>query len=839
MNLDEGYTDDLELENALPLHGLSQNLSAASSMNTGNLGILAGISSPQDCEELAYRLLASLPRSRLATIQRRIAPLLQFDVVGSLPAEVSLQIFSHLPFPSLLACNLVSRRWNSLANDQTLWKTLCRARGWVWRQPARIPPLDQTTQHRVNEVFEDSDDEGMGDSDEEAEVEEVADSLILTGLEAAKAELTLMHAELDSGFASMSFERAPLFNAFLRSKSTGTTSLSSISSTTQSTGTIASSSSLQQSNPLNNSVDRQRMDTSSQAYPFSFGSDAKGKGPMTAKDVKDVSLHRHSAPVGFSPSNTPTHLKPNYKLLYLTHVKLQHRILTSSYRLSTLQSRNGATQPGTSTQNTPNPHTNTIYCLQLYTYASSGKQVLFTGSRDKTIREWNLSTGVVERVIGGVHTSSVLSICVANGLLASAGSDRRVVVWDLGELDSGADRLGDVNNRSTVVGPGGLRVLKVIEDHEDSVLCVRFDKERLVSCSKDRTVRTYPFPELEPQYVLSAHRAAVNAISISPTLIVSGSGDRSIRLWDATTGALLRTFENHHSRGIASIDFRPPYVLSGSSDKHLRIFDITTLQGWSTSPDAHQHSHSPATGASTGSSTNASNILPLPLSLLGPTPLTPQTGTSGFFPLALPFSSVDDEDDLLAFTYPYSSSHGRSSVACQVCGSTSTVPVYGGSSSAENACHNVYNDFGGFDSHGFGNSSGSAGSSSGSTSGAAVNFAGTGLMMIGPGGKRFVPGVGRAGFVGGFGGAGRSAIHMDLVRSVAFGEDFVLSGSYDLSIKVWDRKTGALIADLTGGHTGRIFCIGFDCTKIVSCGEDQRICIWDFSHGIDTSFIQL
>jgi len=32
--------------------------------------------------ELVYRLLAFLPRSRLATIQRRIAPLLQFDVVG-------------------------------------------------------------------------------------------------------------------------------------------------------------------------------------------------------------------------------------------------------------------------------------------------------------------------------------------------------------------------------------------------------------------------------------------------------------------------------------------------------------------------------------------------------------------------------------------------------------------------------------------------------------------------------------------------------------------------------------------------------------------------------------
>ena len=32
--------------------------------------------------------------------------------------------------------------------------------------------------------------------------------------------------------------------------------------------------------------------------------------------------------------------------------------------------------------------------------------------------------------------------------------------------------------------------------------------------------------------------------------------------------------------------------------------------------------------------------------------------------------------------------------------------------------------------------------------------------------------------------------------------------------QVWDRTTGALVADLAGGHTGRIFCIGFDCTKV-------------------------
>ncbi|EEB95397.1 hypothetical protein MPER_05640, partial [Moniliophthora perniciosa FA553] len=81
MNQDEGYTDELELDVAnatlTPLHLWSQ-----AAANAGKMDLLAGLGSAQDCEELAYRLLASLPRSRLATIQRRIAPLLQFDVVG-------------------------------------------------------------------------------------------------------------------------------------------------------------------------------------------------------------------------------------------------------------------------------------------------------------------------------------------------------------------------------------------------------------------------------------------------------------------------------------------------------------------------------------------------------------------------------------------------------------------------------------------------------------------------------------------------------------------------------------------------------------------------------------
>jgi F-box and WD-40 domain protein 1/11 len=83
-----------------------------------------------------------------------------------------------------------------------------------------------------------------------------------------------------------------------------------------------------------------------------------------------------------------------------------------------------------------------------------------------------------------------------------------------------------------------------------------------------------------------------------------------------------------------------------------------------------------------------------------------------------------------------------------------------------------------------------------------------------------------------------TATHTNLVRSVILGPEFIITGSYDLSIKIWCRQTGMLISDLTGGHIGKIFCVAADRTKVVSCGEDMRICVWDFGVGIETGYVK-
>ncbi|KXN91414.1 F-box/WD repeat-containing protein 1A [Leucoagaricus sp. SymC.cos] len=494
------------------------------------------LGSVQEHEDFMYQLLSSMPRSQLSSLQRRIAPLLQFDVVGSLPTEVALQIFSNLPPHTLLICALVSKRWNVLANDQSLWKALCHAQGWEWRQPpeasSAVEEGSSGGSHARAGAFgagaeAEDEDEGMGDSDDDEHVP------------AAAGGDSFMDYDIDSGFAS---------GSILMHQPSASNSVARL-----------------MGNPPSPSRARRHTAYIPQLRRNRSSHKSRYSAPVNLPSF--LSLSRSSS------FNDPT--KPDFKRLYRTHTHLHNRFLTSSYRLSVIQTRGSP----------PNGHANMIYCVQLYTYPTTNHQVIFTGSRDKTIREWSLCTGEVERVFGGVHTESVLSLCARNGWMVSAGSDWRVILWNLDNRSVGKGK-GIDGNRS-----GGSAVVKVLRDHADSVLCVRFDDERLVSCSKDRTVRVYTFPGLELLHVLGGHRAAVNAISLSKDYVVSGSGDRSMNVWDVKTGKLIRTFEDHHTRGIASIDFKPPYIVSGSSDKHIRLVDMKTSQGWSTSPEYDTTSH--------------------------------------------------------------------------------------------------------------------------------------------------------------------------------------------------------------------------------------------------------
>jgi F-box and WD-40 domain protein 1/11 len=242
-------------------------------------------------------------------------------------------------------------------------------------------------------------------------------------------------------------------------------------------------------------------------------------------------------------------------------------------------------------------HRECVYAIQF-----EGKW-LVSGSRDRTVRVWNLDTKRLWHPPLMGHIKSVLCLQFdprpEEDVIISGSSDRTVIIWKF----------------ST-----GEMIHQITKAHADSVLNLKFDHRYLVTCSKDRTVKvwnrrdllpnsknyplvcrgagaTYPsyiidlnevapsmleagiandqIKALEPYTLLmtiEGHGAAVNAMQIHGDDIVTASGDRMIKVWNIRTGACSKTLMGHE-KGIACVEFDSRRIISGSNDNTVRVYD--------------------------------------------------------------------------------------------------------------------------------------------------------------------------------------------------------------------------------------------------------------------------
>ncbi|ETO30147.1 WD-40 repeat-containing protein, partial [Reticulomyxa filosa] len=124
--------------------------------------------------------------------------------------------------------------------------------------------------------------------------------------------------------------------------------------------------------------------------------------------------------------------------------------------------------------------------------------------------------------------------------------------------------------------------LKTFIGHSDYVKSATFspDGNTIASCSEDRTIILWNITTGDIKNILKGHTNDVNDINFSPKgdQIVSCSADNTIRLWDTKLGIEIKKLTGH-SHNITSVNFSPRdnKIVSSSWDRTIRIWDLNYI----------------------------------------------------------------------------------------------------------------------------------------------------------------------------------------------------------------------------------------------------------------------
>lgn len=110
------------------------------------------------------------------------------------------------------------------------------------------------------------------------------------------------------------------------------------------------------------------------------------------------------------------------------------------------------------------------------------------------------------------------------------------------------------------------------------------DGRTIASGSGDRTVRLWDIEASQNILTLSIEDG-VTTVAISPDTkyVAAGSLDKSVRVWDAATGYLVERLEgpDGHKDSVYSVAFAPngKDLVSGSLDKTIKMWELVAPRG--------------------------------------------------------------------------------------------------------------------------------------------------------------------------------------------------------------------------------------------------------------------
>lgn len=254
-------------------------------------------------------------------------------------------------------------------------------------------------------------------------------------------------------------------------------------------------------------------------------------------------------------------------------------------------------------------HTEYVICLAFH------DKFLVSGSADKTVRKWCLTTYETLFVYEG-HQDRISRVLCAGDFMFSTSADKTIRVWTM--MTHEDMKMHDVNIRN-------------LEGHKKAVFSVVFipsedspldgktlkTKDTVITGSSDHTAIIWSLKAGKPIYHLKAHKGTVNALVVDPEgkVLFTGGGDGLICSWDIATGTCKKKMLGHegaiismighnkmlyscsadqtarawimefgecikvyrgHTHTVTCIKYHDGYIYTGCSDQNARMFKART-----------------------------------------------------------------------------------------------------------------------------------------------------------------------------------------------------------------------------------------------------------------------
>ncbi|XP_057217624.1 kinesin-like protein KIF21B isoform X3 [Triplophysa rosa] len=239
-------------------------------------------------------------------------------------------------------------------------------------------------------------------------------------------------------------------------------------------------------------------------------------------------------------------------------------------------------------------HTKPVLCLD------ATDELLFTGSKDRTCKMWNLVTGQEIVTLKG-HPNNVVSVKYCrNSCLVFTVSTSYIKVWDIrdsakcvrtftssGQVVSG-DACAGTTTRTITTAQGEYQINQIALNPSGSVLYA----------AAGNTVRTWDLNRMQATGKLTGHIGSVMCLTVGYSgggkdQVITGSKDHYVKIFDVAEGAQgnvgpAHNFEPPHYDGIECLAVHGDILFSGSRDNGIKKWDLGQQELIQQIPNAHK-----------------------------------------------------------------------------------------------------------------------------------------------------------------------------------------------------------------------------------------------------------